>query len=427
MSSSYRYFKNLFWLFLLFTMPLPLIVALNKGLPSLYADSLLGINLGIFAYAWLLMVIYLSAKPKWIDRFIGLPDMYLIHGFSALFSLILMIVHKMLLPATGLVKLTGSLSLILFIGLTIYSLVFFAGWLTSRVSLLKTIKHWLEKTFKHEISIWLHRLNLVATILAYFHVLAIDYIRDIGPFFFLFTLYTIISFATYIWHLIASRKYPGCGQVTAVTHLDASVLEITIQVAKKLAKKIRPGDFIFVSFPDNKNLVEAPPFSVINNPGGSGEVKLAIDQAGDFTQALKDLEPGMEAYLSAGYGVLHRLINESAPDGKIVLIGGGIGVVPLMSLADHFEDRDILFFYTVERSKNILYPEKIGAWENRANFKSYVQKGRFTEEQLDDLLPINKGINYFIAGPMGMILAYEKMLMKKGVSKNNIFYESFNW
>ena len=56
-----------------------------------------------------------------------------------------------------------------------------------------------------------------------------------------------------------------------------------------------------------------------------------------------------------------------------------------------------------------------------------VKNGRFTSEQLSDNLPIGDDYNYIIAGPMVMNISYEKLLKEKGIGKNRIFYEGFNF
>ena len=121
------------------------------------------------------------------------------------------------------------------------------------------------------------------------------------------------------------------------------------------------------------------------------------------------------------------MIEKSGKNEKFVLIGGGIGVVPLLGLADKFDNKDITFLYTVKKDKKLLYQEKFELWNERSNFKSYSQNGRFTTEQLDKYLPIGEEYNYIIAGPMVMNIAYEKMLKEKGIKKNRIFYEGFNF
>ena len=121
------------------------------------------------------------------------------------------------------------------------------------------------------------------------------------------------------------------------------------------------------------------------------------------------------------------MIEKSGKNEKFVLIGGGIGVVPLLGLADKFDDKDITFLYTVKKDKKLLYQEKFELWNERSNFKSHCQNGRFTSEQLSDYLPIGDDYNYIIAGPMVMNISYEKLLKEKGIGKNRIFYEGFNF
>ena len=154
---------------------------------------------------------------------------------------------------------------------------------------------------------------------------------------------------------------------------------------------------------------------------------MSIEGVGDFTKNLSNLEVGEKVNLTRGYGVLSSMIEKSGKNEKFVLIGGGIGVVPLLGLADKFDDKDITFLYTVKKDKKLLYQEKFELWNERSNFKSHCQNGRFTSEQLSDYLPIGDHYNYIIAGPMVMNISYEKLLKEKGIGKNRIFYEGFNF
>ena len=61
----------------------------------------MGINFGVFAYTWMLSAIYLSTQPKWLDRIIGLPDMYIIHGVTAVFAVVFMWLHDNMLISAG--------------------------------------------------------------------------------------------------------------------------------------------------------------------------------------------------------------------------------------------------------------------------------------------------------------------------------------
>ena len=48
-------------------------------------------------------------------------------------------------------------------------------------------------------------------------------------------------------------------------------------------------------------------------------------------------------------------------------------------------------------------------------------------EDLLKYLPVGEEYNYIIAGPMVMNISYEKLLKEKGINKNRIFYEGFNF
>ena len=108
MLRDHRFIFNMIWLIVLLTIPLPLIVTIGNGLPEVFGSRVLAINLGVFAYSWMLSAIFLSSQQKWLDRIIGLPDMYIIHGVTAIFAVIFMYLHDQLLKSSGLISLTGE-------------------------------------------------------------------------------------------------------------------------------------------------------------------------------------------------------------------------------------------------------------------------------------------------------------------------------
>ncbi|MDI6651294.1 iron reductase, partial [Leuconostoc suionicum] len=148
-----KYLLGLAWMTAIFIIPLPFIQTLNSGLSSAYVSERVPTLYGTIAYSWMLLAIYIGTKPKWIDRLIGLPSAYMLHGILSLAAILLAFLHKEETWSNGLIKLTGDWAFDIFIGLSIYSLVFFAGWLTSRVLPLLWIKKQLEFIFKHELSI----------------------------------------------------------------------------------------------------------------------------------------------------------------------------------------------------------------------------------------------------------------------------------
>lgn len=411
------------WLLLLFVVPLPLIISLATGLDILYQGQKMGINLGIYAYVWMLVSLYLSSRPKWIDCLIGLPDMYMIHGVSAIFIVISMYLHKTILPSAGLVEWTGDTAFNLFLFLIAYSIFFMASWFTNRVAILKTLKNKLDKLLKYELSLWVHRLNLVVIILIYVHIWLISYISEITLFMVLISLYTLFAFGAYI--LYVSRKYSGTAKarVTAVNKLDTSVVEI--EFSAKQIKGVKSGDFIFVAFPHHKHLTSLHPFSVVNDPEKDNKIVLAVDGVGDFTKELSNLKVGEAVRYSKGYGILNAIVKTAAPNEKFVFIGGGIGITSLLSLSVSNPTKDIKFIYTARKNKKLLYQEQFENMRNNQAFSYFAQNGRLSKAQMQAEIPLGSQYTYIIAGPTGMNTFYHQYLVANGISKNKIYAENF--
>lgn len=342
------FIQYLVWAVILFVVPLPLIQALAMGLPAIYSSEALAIQAGSIAYVWFLVSIYLSTRPKWLDRLIGLPSIYFIHGMLSIFGIVLAYLHKSGTGSAGLIKLTGDWSFDLFIGLMIYSLVFMAGWLTNRVKILGMLKHGLERIFKHELSVWLHRLNLVAVILVFIHVQLISYITSISAFIWLFDAYSLLVLLAYSYTKIKNAYLLPTGKLIEKKEIAPNFFEYKIQMAHPQRLTIKPGDYIFINFPQKDHLKELHPFSVVNDVQHDGQIVLAIRGDGDFTKQTQELTIGSQVQIDGSYGKFDDVIQQNQKD-ALVLIGGGSGIVPLLSIVQACDDRQIDLYYSTHR------------------------------------------------------------------------------
>lgn len=419
-----KYLLGLAWVVAIFVIPLPFIQTLNAGLPAIYSSEKMAIIFGSIAYSWMLLAIYIGTKPKWLDRLIGLPSAYMLHGILSIAAIVLAYLHKTGSPSGGLIKLTGDWAFDLFVGLAIYSLVFMAGWLTSRVKPLAMLKKQLsKKIFKHEVSVWIHKLNLVATVLVFIHVMLISYIRAIAPFMFIFYLYGAFVLVAY---LISLRPDRGVGAILANNvEISPRVQELSLQLTKPIDTKA--GDFVFLSFPKIAKMKEPHPFSVVSAPNQNREMVLAIRGDGDFTKNLATVEPGAEALVNGGYGLYQTTIDNVKPT-HMIIIAGGIGVVPMLSIVDANPDIDTTFFYNAHAQNNLLYPEKFARWEQRDNFTDYLQVGRFDDETILNTVPRDLSkLVVLIGGPAPMGRHWVKLFSQLGLNSGQIYYEEFSW
>lgn len=60
------------WIVALAVIPLPLIILTNSQLTADYED-LFAYDVGILAYVWWLVIIFLSTRPRWLEKYIGNP------------------------------------------------------------------------------------------------------------------------------------------------------------------------------------------------------------------------------------------------------------------------------------------------------------------------------------------------------------------
>ncbi|MDG3132945.1 FAD-binding oxidoreductase [Streptococcus suis] len=423
-----NYALGLVWMIAVGLLPTPFLYSFFIGTPGLTGSSRIGIGFGIIAYVWMLLAIYIGTKPKWLDRLIGLPAAYMLHGILSSVAIVLAFMHKNLSPSYGLVALTGNIAFILFLSLALYSMIFMAGWLTSRIPLLAKLKRQLEIVFKHEISIWLHRLNLIATFLIFIHVQLIGYIRENLAFMAIFYFTSLFVFASYI---LAKCKPTAAGfsaKLVSNTEVGPNIYELRIKVPVHRSKQMRPGDFIFISFPGIKGLTEPHPFSIVNDPRGASELILAIRGDGDFTRQLQSVQTPTTIAVDGGYGMYQSVIDDQAPK-QLLAISGGIGVTPILSVIEGNPHIHTTVFHGASTDAALIYGERFAKWQaERDNLIVNRVVGMYQAEDVLRYLPEDKkDFTVLISGPAAMARYWVKVLVKQGVPKSQIFYEEFGW
>ncbi|TKK66311.1 2Fe-2S iron-sulfur cluster binding domain-containing protein [Ilyomonas limi] len=147
------------------------------------------------------------------------------------------------------------------------------------------------------------------------------------------------------------------------------------------------------------------------------------------------------------------LLQLTGPSGKftftgqeadsIVLIAGGVGVTPMMSVIRYLTDRswkgDIYFFFSCKDEDNIIFREEIEYLQKRFpnlhvfiilnevedNSKNAFIKGRISKEVLYEHVPEIISRRIHICGPPPMMDAVKEMLEELQVPKENVITEIF--
>ena len=84
----------LVWAAALVVVPMPFTAIPWATLGPMYRSMLTPITAGIYAYIWMLECVWLGCRPRWLDRIIGLPGIYVLHGVLGTGALALVVYHK---------------------------------------------------------------------------------------------------------------------------------------------------------------------------------------------------------------------------------------------------------------------------------------------------------------------------------------------
>lgn len=386
------------------------------------------VQFALIAYSWWLLAILLSIRPRWLDRLVGLPQVYRLHGVLGLGALVLSFIHHQnSYTSNGLAHTLGDWGLYGAITTLCLAVFFLSGWLVDRSRILLRVRMFLERVvFRHQLSIWLHRLSIVVVLVIWLHVHVLTRMNQYAVFMVLFDLYTVAVLSLYAW-----KKW-----IAPVTHLPGTVAAneprgaTTRRVSIKLDQAnpaVQAGDFFFVSFPDAAAVSrERHPFSVTDDDQQT--LTFTIRQHGDWTNRLGEVPVGTRARLEGPFGRFDALVQEHDRDAPLVLLGMGAGVAPLLSLAAaHHSERRIHLLWSVRTPEDLYYRDVLAGHQAASGGKLQVTTsvGRFRRGDLERELTeeeLRTGA-FFIVGPSPAVLANQHLLRRIGVGRRRIHHE----
>jgi len=188
--------------------------------------------------------------------------------------------------------------------------------------------------------------------------------------------------------------------------------------------RFSPGQFGWLTLWDSPFKITGHPFSFSSSAAvEDGRVEMAIRNLGDFTAKIPEVPVGQRVYLDGPYGAF--TIDRNPAD-MHVLIAGGVGITPMMSivrtLADRGDKRPVILLYGSKDWESITFREELEALEQRLNLKvihvlenpppGWTGETGFINTEVfgRHLPPPYADHEYFICGPNVMMDAIEKAL-----------------
>jgi len=187
--------------------------------------------------------------------------------------------------------------------------------------------------------------------------------------------------------------------------------------------RFRPGQFGWLTVWGSPFKITAHPFSFSSSAAlTDGRVEMSIRNLGDFTSQIHEVPVGRRVYLDGPYGAF----TIGNPADMHVLIAGGVGITPMMSmirtLADQGDKRPLILLYGSRDWESITFREELEALRARLDLTVVHvlenppegwagERGFITAEVFKRHLPPPYAEHeYFICGPDVMTDAMEGAL-----------------
>ena len=134
--------------------------------------------------------------------------------------------------------------------------------------------------------------------------------------------------------------------------------------------RFSPGQFGWLTVWGSPFKITGHPFSFSSSAAATdGRVEMTIRNLGDFTSGIPKVPVGQRIYLDGPYGAF----TIGNPADMHVLIAGGVGITPMMSmirtLADQGDKRPVVLLYGVKDWESITFREELEALKARLDLK----------------------------------------------------------
>lgn len=209
--------------------------------------------------------------------------------------------------------------------------------------------------------------------------------------------------------------------------------------------RFAPGQFGWLTVWGSPFGITANPFSFSSSaeaPGG--RVEMTIRRLGDFTARVPDIPVGQRVWLDGPYGAF--TLDRPQAD-MLVMIAGGIGITPMMSIlrtqADRGDRRPMVLLYACRDAEAVTFREELEALarqpDRRLDLRLVLVLGNPPPGWTGETGPIDAALlgrhvplphaehEYFICGPGPMMDAVETALAGLGVPRSRYHSERYSF
>ena len=425
---------------------------------GLAAAGVMTINL-IFG---LLISLQYSPTHNWPHRRIPLADLHKWSGYSAMF---LVFLHPAILPFTSIVKFT-IWDVLLPLNAPVQPIVYTIGAAALYLLVFVSVSAFFRSRFKYAFWRKLHYASYAVIILFTIHgVLAnpaiseevpIDWL-DAGKIF--VEICALLCAALLIWRITGGRSarrnmlqlqlhattkgWRGSLRVDSVVDTGTNVKTFRLVHPENeiLPFEFKPGQYLtFRILIGGKQLFRSYSISSAPSERHYCEISIKLISGGAGSTFFHSfVHPNSQLECTGAHGTF-VFTGSEAP--KVFLIGGGIGVTPLMSMLKQLAfiqwQQEVFLLLAVRTPDQIIFHQELRKVQSELpRFKYMIlptemsgmswngPSGLINADLINQLVPDVTGCRIYLCGPKPMMEATSGLLTNMGVQQNQILTELF--
>ena len=223
-------------------------------------------------------------------------------------------------------------------------------------------------------------------------------------------------------------------RVAAVEALTHDIRRLVLELPGEL--EFHPGQYVDISIPGTEHHRS---FSMANLPADKGRLEFMIKlyPDGRFSGLLASGEicAGTELEIRGPYGVF--TLRDQSPR-RLLFIGGGAGMAPILcllrSLADRGIDRPAVYYYGARTEADLFHRDELAELASRLpdfTFVPALSEGDWDGETglITDVVERCEAgfdaVDAYVCGPPPMVEAAQALLIAKGIPESRIYYDKF--
>jgi predicted ferric reductase len=396
-----------------------------------------GKMIGLAAATLIFFQLIQAARLKVLDRIFSLPGLVRSHRLSAIFILLLAVVHPILVLASGKK---------LFIPL---ELRYWPEWvgvvLLTLIVIQFSVSQW-RRTFRITFHRWLLWHRCVGDFILGLVILHILFVSETfseeGFPRTVVLLSTALLAMLWLWvrsGWLRARKMPLVVSRLAPEGKSSTCIELSPKINRPF--QYFPGQFVFISIHSKHISSEPHPFTLSSTPTRPQCLQVTVRASGDWTRHIDRAIEGDSVFIQGPFGRFSHTLTD--PDREIVMIAGGIGITPMLSMlrfmVDRQDHRPITLVWSNRTRESMVYSEefndlaaKLTGLRPVLNFTGKAEagypSGRLNLEKLQTMLQTcSRRASIFLCGPAQMMKQVKGDLKRIGFASRSIYTETFGF